>query len=413
MFASHVARRPARLLTSAAIVASLAAAMVTPTAASCAAAGKPRVTAFDLRYRGAFRLPAQVTEKKTFAFGGTALAYNAERNSLFAVGHDWYQLTAEVSIPQPEKGSSLRNLSRSRFLQPFADATDGKLGPPANNKIGGQLVYRGRLYGTMFVYYDADGSQVRSHWARPSTSLTDGTATGLYRIANVKAGFVSGYMARVPGPWRRLLGGPALTGNCCIPIISRTSFGPAAFAFDPARLGEGRRARGRPLVYYTEEHPTLGAWDATWNPARGRLFNGSTTIGGAVFPDGTRSVLFFGRQGTGSFCYGVGTDDRSIAGLPTPDGSIWCYDPEDFSHGTHAYPYVPMVWAYDASQLRSVSEGRKRPWQVKPYATWKLRLPFASSRLGGAAYDPRARLIYVSQQFADGDAPVIHVFKVR
>jgi hypothetical protein len=359
-------------------------------------------------------LPAQVSDEKTFAYGGTALAYNPAHHSLFAVGHDWYQLTAEVTIPRPVRSSSLRDLHRSRFRQPFADATDGKIDGTGgtSNKIGGQLVYRRRLYGSVYVYYDAAGSQIVSHWARPSTSLAGAGAEGLYQVGKLGAGLVSGFMAQVPRNWRRLLGGPALTGNCCIPIISRTSFGPAAFAFDPARLGVVPRARARPLIYYPQEHPTIGAWDATWNPAKGVFFGGGTTIRGVVFPTGTRSVLFFGTQGTGTFCYGEGTDQPSLAGTPTPDGTTWCYDPDDSSKGTHAYPYEPEVWAYDAARLRAVRKGRRRPWQVKPYATWKLQLPFGSARIGGATYDPAVGLIYVSQQHGDGTDPVIHVFKV-
>ena len=95
------------------------------------------------------------------------------------------------------------------------------------------------------------------------------------------------------------------------------------------------------------------------------------------------------------------------------DGTIWCYDPEHSSKGTHAYPYVPEVWAYDAASLVAVREGRMRPWQARPYATWRLHLPFGSAQIGGAAYDPARRLIYISQQYADGPAPVIDVFKVR
>ena len=40
-------------------------------------------------------------------------------------------------------------------------------------------------------------------------------------------------------------------------------------------------------------------------------------------------------------------------------------------------------------------------------------LPFGSARIGGAAYDPARRLLYVSQQYADGAAPLIEVFRVR
>jgi hypothetical protein len=360
----------------------------------------PRLKSSDLAYRGAFLLPAQVSDEQTFAYGGTALAYNRAHKSLFAVGHDWYQLTAEVTIPRPVRSSRVGDLRRGRFRQPFADATNGKLDATGgtNNKIGGQLVYRGRLHGSVYVYYDASGSQTVSHWVRPSTSLTGAGAEGLYQVGDVGAGFVSGFMATVPRKWRRALGGPALTGNCCIPIISRTSFGPAAFAFDPARVGVAEPVPAKPLVYYPPEHPTIGAWDATWDPANGVLFNGATTIRGVVFPSRTRSVLFFGTQGTGRFCYGTGTE---------------CNDPDDSSKGVHAYPYVSQVWAYSAARLRAVRQGRIRPWQVKPYATWTLHLPFGSPRIGGAAYDSGGGRIYVSQQHGNGTDPVIHVFKVR
>jgi hypothetical protein len=374
----------------------------------------PRLGPSDLAYQGAFRLPAQVDDTRTFAYGGTALAYDPGRNALFAVGHDWYQLTAEVTIPALRRAAHVGGLGRAHFVQPFTDATDGAIDRTggSDNKVGGQLVYGGRLYGSIYVYYDASGSQVRSHWVRPSTSLATGTARGLYRVGTLGAGMVSGYMAEVPSRWRPLLGGPALTGNCCIPIISRTSFGPAAFAFDPSRLGVTKPLPDAPLVYYPQDHPAVGDWDSTWNPPKGILFNGATTVRGVIFPRRTRSVLFFGTQGTGRFCYGEGTDRHSLDGKPTPDGTTWCYDPDDSSKGTHAYPYVPEVWAYDAARLRQVRTGRKRPWQVKPYATWKLTLPYGSSRLGGAAYDGSAGLIYVSQQYADDTQPVIHAFKV-
>jgi hypothetical protein len=396
-------------------VAALLLSPAAPGAAVGSPLSLPRLGSSDLVYRGAFRLPAQVSDTKTFAYGGTALAYNPAHHSLFAVGHDWYQLTAEVTIPRLVRSSRLRDLHRSHFRQPFVDATNGKIDTTggSNNKIGGQLVYRSRLYGSVYVYYDASGSQTVSHWARPSTSLAGAKARGLYRVGKVGAGFVSGFMALVPRRWRSLLGGPALTGNCCIPIISRTSFGPAAFAFDPARLGAVQPVPARPLVYYTQEHPTIGAWDASWNPSKGVFFGGGTTIRGVVFPRGTRSLLFFGTQGIGTFCYGEGTDQRGLAGKPTPDGSTWCYDPDNSSKGTHAYPYVPEVWAYDAARLRGVRKGRKRPWQVKPYAVWKLHLPFGSPQIGGAAYDPTAGVVYVSQQFGDDTQPLIHAFRVR
>ena len=379
-------------------------------ASASAAAAAPRLHSSSLRYLGAFRLPAPRSDQDTFDYGGTALAFDPKRHGLFVVGHDSYQLTAEVTIPRPRKSKRVTSLRRARYLQGFADATNGLINQPpscCSTKIGGQLVYGGRLFGSVYVYYDASDSQTTSHWVKNSTSLKRGRAHGLYQLAGPGAGFVSGFMAEIPKRWRKSLGGSILTGNCCIPIISRTSFGPAAFAFNPKQLGRSRTTPDHPLFYYPQQHATLGPWDGSWNPRRGELFGGGTQIKGVVFPRVGRSILFFGTQGIGKFCYGEGTDNAALNGKPTPDGTTWCYDPDDSSKGTHAYPYVPEVWAYDARGLR-----HKKPWQVRPYSTWRLRLPLHSPKIGGAAYDMRRNLIYVSQQYADGAAPVIDVFKV-
>src|SRR5437867_1986550 len=88
----------------------------------------PVVGASDLRYVGAFRVPAGNFGGSSFAYGGTAMAYNPVRNSLFMVGHDWQQFVAEVSIPTPVNSSSVDNLPTATVIQPFADATEGRLG---------------------------------------------------------------------------------------------------------------------------------------------------------------------------------------------------------------------------------------------------------------------------------------------
>ena len=82
-------------------------------------------------------------------------------------------------------------------------------------------------------------------------------------------------------------------------------------------------------------------------------------MGGLVFPAGTRSVLFFGKQGVGTFCYGPGTSNQALVGTIAP-GFVdpYCYDPVDDSKGTHAYPYIYQVWAYDANDLAAAKAGQ-------------------------------------------------------
>ena len=87
---------------------------------------------------------------------------------------------------------------------------------------------------------------------------------------------------------------------------------------------------------------------------------------------------------------------RNWRRLPVELRSVSTAIPKTSSKGSHAYPYVPMVWAYDAARLAAAADHRTRPWRVRPYATWRLSLPYGSPRIGGAAYDPRSSTIYVS-----------------
>lgn len=347
------------------------------------------VTADNLRYVGAFRVPPG------FDYGGTAPAFNAERRSLYLVGGG-NQYLGEITIPSIRSGR-IEELDRAAILQPIIDPTEGRLATVASSevRIGGLALFDGQLLISAYQYYDADQTQRRSHFVRHPDLSMKGTVRGPYEVGEVGAGFTSGYFAVIPPEWRSEFGAPLLNGQCCIPIITRTSFGPAAFAVDPARFGDPRsRVPATPLLYYPSSNPTIGGYNSS-----GTLFNGTTTIMGMVFPNGTRSVLFFGTQGLGKFCYGTGEQ---------------CGDPIVPYQGNHGYPYQNQVWAYDAADLLRVRRGRAKPWDIRPYATWKIDLPFAaaSGRLWGATYDAASRRIYVAAGTSDGDAPLIHVLEV-
>jgi hypothetical protein len=369
----------------------------------------PVIGAGDLRYVGAFRVPAGNFGGSSFAYGGTAMAYNPVRNSLFMVGHDWQQFVAEVTIPTPVNSSSVDSLPMATVIQPFADATEGRLGLVAADvpgvKLGGLMVSGTQLFGTAFVYYDAGGTQTISHFVR-STNLSTASIQGPFAVTST--GAVAGDMVPIPQNWRSQLGGPALTGQCCIPILSRTSFGPSAWAFDPTQLGHVSPVPATPLLFYPQAHP-LAIWDQTSS-----LFNGTTKMAGMVFPEGSGSLLYFGRQGIGTYCYGYGTTQNP----PPPtgaDGVAYCYDPTGDGKGNHAYPLVYQVWAYKADDLAAVKSGAKQSWELRPYATWQLTFPITTwiAQLNGIAYDPAHQRIWVSQAFGDGDRPVIHVFDLN
>lgn len=393
-------REPFILARDAMLVFSLIGMTIAFNSPASAQSAAPLVQKSDLVYQGAFRVPEGTGSNDTFDYGGTSLAFNPASNSLFMIGADPYQYSAEIQIPNIVNSTNLNNLSTATILQNFKDPTEGKIGninpsDPNQKKIGGQFVYNGKLYIAGYSYYDGSGTQSTSHFVRPLSLSATGQVRGPYKVGSQYPGFVSGYMTQIPSEWQSQFGGPALTGDCCLSISSIQSNGPAASVFDPNNVGNVNPVPATPVVGYPNDHPLGSGWNT-----QNIYYNGATQIKGIVFPVGTRSVLFFGRQGLGPFCYGTGAE---------------CNDPTDPYKGTHSYPYAYQVWAYDANDLVSVKNGVKQQYEIRPYAVWNFDLPFENdSRLiGGAAYDAQTNQIYLSQQCSDNScAPIIHVFKI-
>ena len=372
----------------------------------------PRLTEGGLRYLGGFRTPVEAMDGVDFTYGGSPIAFNAANHSLF-VGSDDGKV-AEISIPTPVNSVDAKAMPAASYLQrAFVDPTEGHLRDvsPSDVSLYGLLVYRNRLIGAASIYYDANNNQRVSHFSR-SLLLRQPSFSGWSRVWNAgRSGLVSGMMALVPSEWQAKLGGPAITGQCCIPIVSRTSYGPAAFAFDPAQVGQPT-VPAQPLLYYDSNHTTLGRWEDS-----NATYGIATRIRGVAIIAGTRTALFIGSNGLGPACYGKGTADKSLVGTTdATDGGSWCYDPTDSNTGTHAYPYRYQAWAYDLNDFAAVKAGKKKPWDVVPYGVWPLTFPTPAAQwlIGGVGYDAHRQTLYVSQRHADRSqftaSPIIHAF---
>jgi hypothetical protein len=366
----------------------------------------------DATYLGAFKLPQDQIAGTLFKFNGTGLAFNDAKQTLFIVARDndaastldgqpAGQRIAEISIPNPVISDSVASLPLASIVQNPMEPTEGQLSlaavPGTPTKIGGLLVWKNRLYGTLFAYYDANDKQVLSHFSRPVDLSVTGNVAGPFRVyapdvtlPYLKARLYSGWMAIVPPPWRTLLGGDVITGACCNNISSGSSNGPAAFAWQPDSLAANQTVVTN--FYYPNTNP-LAVWN-TQNP----YWNGTTLMGGAIFLRNSRTLLFIGSHGTGPFCYGSGAV---------------CDDPIYSAQGGHAAPYAYQIWAYDALDLQMVVTGQRAPWSVVPYATWNIQMPFepVTPKLNGAAYDPATGRVFIEQFRGDGDFPVIHIFQ--
>jgi hypothetical protein len=244
---------------------------------------QPLLQQSQLVYQGAFQLPPNDGKGGSFRYGGKGLAFNRARGTLFVGGEELYMKVGELTVPEVRNGASVSALATAQIVQALADPSDGKYSLVASAdyvRQGGILPYKGKLYASAYHYYDANGLQATSHFASGTDLSVTTDVKGPVKVGTLKTGYTSGYMGEIPAEWQAALGGPALVGNCCISIISRTSYGPGAFSFNPEDIGTKDPVPATPLVYYPDTNP-LAAWDAT-----SLLFNGTTQITGVVFPEG-------------------------------------------------------------------------------------------------------------------------------
>jgi hypothetical protein len=348
----------------------------------------PLLNQNSIRYLGSFRAPQEDGAGHPLTWGGYALSYDPLLQGLFIGCHDHHQRLGEISIPPITNPPQMAS-----FMQNCADVTEGRL-PLIDDylpRLGGTLSYRGRLIITGYGYYDADFSQTLSHFSSTPTLSQTGDIAGPFRVGTGLAGMVAGYMTTIPEEWQQAFNGPALTGQCCVSIISRSSAGPAASVFDPNQVGGASPVPATTVLAYPIEHPLAPP------ESQNNLFNLTTQIMGIAFPPGTRSVLFFGRHGTGPYCY---------------DTAEVCGDPADPYKGPHAYPYIHQVWAYDANDLLAVKNGARQSWEIQPYTTWQLSgmNNTGSASIMGASYDPASGRLFFTEIYED--TPTIHVYQI-
>jgi hypothetical protein len=420
---------------------------------------QPRLSPSDFTYVGAFKLPAGTVGADTFDYAGGYVAGNvyndpANGKTLFITGYkssgfvSSSTTVAQVKIPSTianPNSVGLSGLSTATVVQGFADPSNG-IGSKILTGAQGQaslVVYGGKIIGTEAIAYDASGAQAASAWVSPTSFAQKAQASGPYKFSETipQRMLGGGFMTLIPPEWQTAFGGKVVSGNGQMSIASQASGGPSLHVIDAdtliAQPGTATTIATTPLVYYdcpngtftdyVNCHWTLGAWDSNdpnqrWNGSpvpsitvvdphgRGTFTipytDNSSHMGGVLFADGTRSVIFFGHKGLGRYCYGVGS---SCGDLDSP--SI---------KGDHAYPYTEFAWFYDANDLLAVKNGKKKPWQVYPYTGWAFKV-FGDGDGGsdcclgnnvGVAWDPATRLAYMVVQFTNGSAPLVHVFKV-
>ncbi len=403
----------------------------------------------DFIYKGAFRVPQGAKNNSmrsnALSFGGKGISFRspssgAPNGSIYIVNRD--NLVSELVIPaikNPRNPAEcptglISCLNTATWKHGPMDILNGNINTTweghqsrkvfgssqeADTSIWGTLVYNNKLISTVLTSYDADTHGPFYTHSVSSLDWDNAIAesvnfSGIYQInaytsnAVKNSGFVGGYMATVPSAWQTILGGTALTGMIRESTVSNGSFGPSLVSFDPDALsGANTNAiPGNILVGY----PSSGVFynypsgvDVVAPQSRASM---NLWVRGAVFPEGSKSVVVFGATGLGltglgDSCYGENTADVTQVKSKSEITSWWsengnpasyscggvnininsgngqpdnpcCFDSAFSSKGQHSYPYIARAWFYSADDMAAVKAGTKNYDEVLPYAQWDL-----------------------------------------
>ncbi|MCA9759294.1 MAG: hypothetical protein KDA27_26110 [Candidatus Eisenbacteria bacterium] len=375
--------------------------LVAPHAASAAPEGLPLLHLEDMVYEGAFRLPDDTFGISSLNYAEGPIAYDAESNSIFIVGHAYEQAIAEFSVPPLVLSATLADLNMAGAPdQTFATVLDRTSGgnPQELDRIGGMAVIDVGAEGEFLLinayeYYDApaDNSETTAVLQTPG-DLAGSDVIGFHTFEG-GAGHTSGWISPIPPEWQADLGGSHLTGQSSgLPIIGRLSVGPSAFAFDPTPFLSGTPGTvpTTRLLDFSLEHPLHP--DLMNDSRENDLWTHMSRVVYGLIVPGTRTYATFGHSGghESGVCYKC---------VQTNGDGSECggYCPRD------ANDYALYYWLWDVEDLLAVKNGEIESYDVRPYEYGVLPALFPTIELGGGAFDPTSGLLYLTLQRADSE----------
>lgn len=403
----------------------------------------------DLSYLGAFRLPGD-----GWAWGGMAMTYYPDGNpggpadgapgSLFGSGFDLMNFVSEISIPAPviSAGKNIGDLNTAGTLQPFADLRLPVFRDPDIEIPRMGLAYlpaqgsqtTGKLYQCSGRHFE-DTTVATHGWSELDLSAPD--TRGPWRIEGQSFYSVNDYLFEIPGNWAdayapgmRLATGRYRDGGW-------SGQGPAIIAIGPWNEGSPPAANseipGTPLLLYDRSDPgpnhciapddgediAPNCTPAYQNPEARTMrdyHHSDEWTGGAWLTAGDNAaVIFVGTKGLGDR-YWYGNYQRP------------CYNCDDLDRGWYSEAFEAQIIFYDPADLVRVARGEMQPYEPQPYARLSIDdllfsrthmldfnyIPEAQQkyRVGGVTYDRTRQLLYIVEQFADGEKPIVHVWRI-
>jgi hypothetical protein len=384
----------------------------------------------DLVYKGAFRLPAS-DDGWTYGCGGLTYYPGGDPGgegdgypgSLFGIGNDQRCEITEISIPEPRisAGKRVDDLNTATTLQPFSPVlnvifTPADDGLPQRADVAylaaqdGQT--SGKLYLTWGEHYQYE--QVPSH-AWSELDLSHALVQGPWYLSDYENFATDDYLFGIPEIWAAQNTPGLLLATGRFRDGSLGGSGPSLIAFGPWNDGNppaknARLTHVKPLLLYGKGYEQEG---------QDRVMRGYTNAdewtGGAWVTSGNRSaVIFAGTKGRGKFWYGFSN------GVVWPDNPPYPeYPPAPHNdRGWWAESFDGAIIFFSPDDLAKVAGGAMAPYAPQPYAELKVdsylyhvNSPLQKMHVGAVAFDRDRGILYLSEPFADGDQPIIHVFE--
>jgi hypothetical protein len=424
----------------------------------------------SLEYLGAFRLPSGGNRPRTFEYGGNAMTVNPLGDpggaadgfpgSLFISGHDRMPYSelpngsqvAEVGIPAPIISADVDSLTRADFIQNFCNVTAGHFTRMDEIVRMGLLYLDHPLTGPKIhiawgQHFEPDPPAPTHGWFSPT--LATPNFKGEWYLKDQSFYSVNDYLLEIPSNWAEANVQGRVIGAGRFKDGGWSGMGPALIAYRPwtdsgTPPSNGARLDATPLLLYENSLNTDIIERALAGYQHPDDWNGGAWL---VDASGKSALLFAGTKSNGTkYWYGyvnpagpqypcVDAEVTDFLTCRMADGSS-C-PPADFREcaGHNSYRgwwttrWEAQFLFYDPSDLARVAAGELASWEPQPYAVLDIdeRLFLNPSgvetdmlgtgvqrryRLGDVAYDRVHNLIYVLELFADGAAPVVHVWRV-
>jgi hypothetical protein len=357
----------------------------------------PHASIDNFSYIGAFKLPAKEYGISSTNFSAGKMTLSKNRNSIFIIGHVHKMAIAEFIIPKLTNSNNLHVLEEAQKpIQPFSTFLNRaeSSNPQRISGVTGLININKSLFVNGVEYYDAEADNTHtSVIISNSDNIKNSKIKGFFSLEG--AAHAAGWISEIPKFWQQQLGGTHITGFASsVPINSRLSIGPAAFAFSPKKIDSKSDRKIKiptiPLMDFSLDHPldkdlyNKNGGNFLWNEL-------SQAVYGFIIPN-TRTYAVFGSMGGlySKIGYKINQKNGNLCSGPC------AYDSTD---------YYNYYWFFDINDLIAVKNKKMKPYNVKPYEYGQFQVPFQFNHykqtkkfrgINGATFDNKTNTIYFS-----------------